>query len=366
MPARLPLRRPAPDAGAWVDTLMGRRAMPVAPLVEYLVDEVVERPIVTGLLGRQWAPWSGERESQRAWLDNLIDFCHRLGYDVVRYEIGLPFAERHLDAPDPVAGSDKVRSWADEHVGAIASRADFEGFQWPRVEEFDFFPYEYLNAHLPEGMGLVCCHAAGVYEHLSHLMSFEGLCLALVDDPELVGMVARKIGELMERFYRHLLDLDRVVAIFPGDDMGFRTGTLVAPEDLRRFTLPWHKRYAAMAHAKGLPYFLHSCGNLAAIMEELIADVGIDGKHSFEDAIMPAAEFQRRWGGRIAVLGGLDIGILARAPVEEVRRATARLMEECGPRGRYAVGSGNSIPSYVPVANYLAMVEEAVARRGLR
>ncbi len=32
----------------------------------------------------------------------------------------------------------------------------------------------------------------------------------------------------------------------------------------------------------------------------------------------------------------------------------------CGERGRYAVGSGNSIPSYVPVENYLAMVDEAL------
>ncbi len=366
MPSRLPLAKPAPDGRAWVDTLMGRRAMPVPPLVEYLVDDVVQRPILTDLLGRRWVSWSADREGQRAWLDNFIAFWHRLGYDVVRFEIGLPFAERHLDAPDPVAGSDKVRSWADQHVGAIMSRADFDRFAWPRVEEFDFFPYEYLNAHLPEGMGLVCCHAAGIYEHLSHLMSYEGLCLALADDPELVREIAQRVGGLMEAFYRHLLDLDRVVAIFPGDDMGFRTGTLISPQDLRCHTLPWHKRYAAMAHAKGKPYFLHSCGNLAEIMEDLISEVGIDGKHSYEDAIIPATEFQKRWGGRIAVLGGLDIGTLSRASPAEVRRATGRLMDECGPRGRYAVGSGNSIPSYIPPANYLAMVEEAVTRRGLR
>ncbi len=35
-------------------------------------------------------------------------------------------------------------------------------------------------------------------------------------------------------------------------------------------------------------------------------------------------------------------------------------MDDCGPRGRYAVGSGNSIPSYIPVENYLAMVDEAL------
>ena len=45
--------------------------------------------------------------------------------------------------------------------------------------------------------------------------------------------------------------------------MGFRTATLVSPAALRRYVLPWHKRFAAMTHATGRPYFLHSCGNLA-------------------------------------------------------------------------------------------------------
>ena len=365
MKSLLPLRHPAPDARLWTDTLMGRRRTAVPPLVEYLVDDVVQRPIVTGLLDRQWAPWAAGRDAQAAYLDNFIAFWLRLGYDIVRFEVGLPFAERHLVAADPVKGSDKVREWSDQHRGAITGWDDFERFPWPKVEEFDFFPYEYLDAHLPEGMGLVVSHGGGPYEHLSHLMSYEGLCFALVDDPKLVDAVAGKVGGLLEGFYRQLLGLRRLAALFQGDDMGFKTATLVPPDALRTRTLPWHTRYAAMAHAKGMPYFLHSCGNLAEIMEDLVADVGIDGKHSYEDVIMPVAKFQQRWGGRIAVLGGLDINVLSGASVEEVRRATGRLMDECGSRGRYAIGSGNSVPSYVPAANYLAMVEEAVARRGL-
>jgi uroporphyrinogen decarboxylase len=365
MSTTLPLRRPAPDARLWTDTLMGRSRSEVPPLVEYLVDDVVQRPIVTGLLGRQWAPWGPDHESQAAYLDNFIEFWLRLGYDIVRFEVGLPFAERHLEAADPVKGSDKVREWSDQHRGVITSWADFERFPWPKVGEFDFFPYEYLDAHLPPGMGLVVSHGGGIYEHLSHLMSYEGLCLALADDPKLVEAVAGRVGGLLEEFYRHLLGLERLTALFQGDDMGFKTGTLISPDTLRRCTLPWHKRFAAMAHAKGLPYFLHSCGNLGEIMEDLVADVGIDGKHSYEDVIMPVGRFQERWGGRIAVLGGLDINVLSGASPAEVRRATGRLMDECGARGRYAVGSGNSVPSYVPPANYLAMVEEAVRRRGL-
>jgi uroporphyrinogen decarboxylase len=42
-----------------------------------------------------------------------------------------------------------------------------------------------------------------------------------------------------------------------------------------------------------------------------------------------------------------------------VRAYVRRLIDTCGPRGRFAVGSGNSIPSYIPVQNYLTMVDEA-------
>ena len=47
------------------------------------------------------------------------------------------------------------------------------------------------------------------------------------------------------------------------------------------------------------------------------------------------------------------------APPEEVRAEVRRLIEVCHPRGRYCIGSGNSIPSYIPVENYLAMLDEA-------
>ena len=138
----------------------------------------------------------------------------------------------------------------------------------------------------------------------------------------------------------------------------------ISPADLRTHCLPWHQRFAAMTHTRGLPYFVHSCGNVEGIMGDLIDTIGIDGKHSFEDAIIPAEEFQARYGDRIAVLGGLDINILSAATPERVCQRTRQLVETCGARGRYAVGSGNSIPSYIPVENYLAMLDEALECAG--
>ena len=361
---RLPLQQPKPDVHEFISAILGRATPTRTLLVEYLIDDVVRKPIITDLLGYEWVDEGQDRESQAAYFTNFIRFWQHMGYDFVRFERSLPFQLNKLSAADTAPGSAKQRQWVDQHHGVIASWEDFERYPWPSVAEMDFFPYEYLNSHLPDGMGLIVCHAGGLFEHLSMILSYEGLCLALYDQPGLVQAVVDKLGSLMTGFYRQLLDLDRVVAIFPGDDMGFRSGTLVSPDHLRRLVLPWHKRFAEMTHARGLPYFLHSCGNLLAIMDDLIDDVGIDAKHSYEDAILPVQEFQARFGGRdgrIGVLGGLDVHILASGTPDDVRRKTRFLVETCGSRGRYAVGSGNSIPSYIPVENYLAMIDEALA-----
>jgi uroporphyrinogen decarboxylase len=343
-----------------MDALMGRTPSQRPPLIEYLVDDALRRPITTQLLGREWVePTRGDRRSLEAYLDNFVALWHGLGYDFVRYEQGLSFAAREVVGHDDTR-ADGTRTWRDQHHGAISSWADFERYPWPQVTPEYFANYEYLSRHLPQGMGLLVCHAGGIYEHLAAVMSYEGLCFALYDAPDLVAAVAQRIGALMLDVYRQLVELDGVIAIFPGDDMGFRSATLIPPAALRTYTLPWHQRYAALAHAHGLPYFLHSCGNLEGIMEDLIGTVGIDAKHSYENAILPADQFQTRWGGRIGVLGGVDVDILGRGAPEQVRAEVRRLIGVCHPRGRYAIGSGNSIPSYVPVENYLSMVDEAL------
>lgn len=357
----LPLDKARPDAKRFIDVVMGRARAERPPMVEYLIDDALREPITTQLLGRAWVdPIPGRRETIEAYLDNFIAFWRALGYDFVRYEESLPFVEQNIVGADPTR-SDGFRQWRDLHHGTIATWADYERYPWPTVTAESLANYEYLATHLPEGMGLMVCHAGGIYEHLSAIFSYEGLCYALYDQPDLVQAVAQRLGELMFDVYRQLVELPGVIAIFPGDDMGFRSATLIPPDALRRYTLPWHRRYARLAHERGLPYFLHSCGNLAAIMPDLIDDIGIDAKHSFENAIMPIEEFQALYGDRIGVLGGVDVDILGRGSPELVRAHVRRIVAACHPRGRFCIGSGNSIPSYIPVENYLAMLDEALS-----
>ena len=359
---RVPLDRPRPDINAFLDAVMGRSAPNRPPLVEYIVDEVVMQPVLAAA-GREWVPHTaGDLAGQKAYWDNFIAFWHRCGYDFVRLELAMDFPAEGRVGVDPAEQADgRMRHWSETDSGPIGSWDAFERYPWPDPDDVDLSPLEYICQNMPEGMGLISCHGAGILEHVTRLFGYVGLCTALYDAPDLVRAVVDTVGERIEVYHRRLLRLDRLAAIFQGDDMGFRTGTLISPDHMREYFLPWHKRFARVAHEAGRPYFLHACGNLEAIMDDLIDDVGIDAKHSFEDAIVPVAEMKRRYGDRIGILGGVDVDVLGRATRDGVRRTVRDVIDACAPGGRYAVGSGNSIPSYIPVENFLTMLDEALA-----
>jgi uroporphyrinogen decarboxylase len=288
-----------------------------------------------------------------------------LGYDMFRVGVARKtvFQTATIAAPDTtrVASQERsARDWQEEHVGPIQGWTDFEKYHWPQVSEIDFSPLEWLEKNLPPNVG--CFElTAHIFEILSFLLGYETLCYAVVDQPDLVDAILEKAGAFYVSFTRALADFTRVAVIWGSDDLGFRSGTMMSPEFLRDKILPWHKRCAEIAHAKGKPYLLHSCGKLDEIMDDLIDDVGIDAKHSFEDAILPVAEAKRRYGARIALLGGIDMDFLCRSEEAAIRKRVRDTLKECLPGGGYCLGTGNTVANYVPMDNYLAMVDEGRA-----
>ena len=361
---KVPLKNPQPDIEGFIKVLKGESIPAKGVVMEYLIDEEVRRKISTELLGLDWIKFSGERKEQEKYLKNYIEFWYRMGYDYVRFELNAGFTRKSRKAPDTALLSRGVREWAEEGKGAVTCWKDFENYRWPKAKEFDFFPYEFIGRNLPEGMGFFVSHGAGVLENVMQLMGYESLSYALYDDPELIRAVFDKVGQTIYEFYQYLVEIPNICAFFQGDDMGFKTATLLSPQVLRKYVLPWHKRYAELAHRHGMLYLLHSCGNVEAIMDDLIEDVKIDGKHSFEDEIMPVSTFYEKYSDRIAVLGGVDIDVLATYEEGKLRRYIREILDSCMGKGRYALGSGNSIPNYIPVKNYLIMLEEGLNWKG--
>jgi len=284
-----------------------------------------------------------------------------LGYDFVRCGLeNMPMPLKHLKADDTAAlPRNGGRAYIEEHQGPITNWDEFHAYPWPDPDQASTRLLEWYSDNLPDDMCIIASGGfAHFHEYLCWLMGYERLCFALYDERDLVKAISDRLIAMYERVLRRLLAFERVKVVWGSDDMGFRSGTLISPADTREFVLPGHKLMAEMSHAAGRPYLLHACGNLRAIMTDLIEDVKIDGKHSFEDTIETVIEAKKLYGDRIALLGGIDVDFLCRADAKAIRHRVRETLEACMPGGGYCLGTGNSVANYIPVDNYLTMLDE--------
>jgi len=286
-------------------------------------------------------------------------FC---GFDYVRVGLVGVNIETHAAAVQDTAEMSRKagRTYQDEHTGPIMSWEDFEKFPWPDPHAPEATrDLEWFQENLPED---ICIIGSGGFAHfaewLSWLMGYETLCYALFEQRDLVSAIAEKLREFYRVVLGRILQFDRVKLIWGSDDMGFKTGLFISPADTRGFILGGHKLMAEMSHAAGRPYLLHSCGKLDDIIDDLIGDVGIDAKHSFEDTIEDVRDAKQTYGQRVALLGGIDVDFLCRSDEAAIRRRVRETLDVCMPGGGYCLGTGNSVANYIPLDNYLAMLDE--------
>jgi uroporphyrinogen decarboxylase len=283
-----------------------------------------------------------------------------LGYDYVTAGIeraGLTFHNTVVEDTADLARQGG-RCYRDETRGPITTWEELEAYPWPDPTAITTNALEWYQDNLPEDMCLVSNVGAHFAEFLCWLMGYETLCYALYDNRELVEALYKRILELCTTATEAVLKFERVQLVWGSDDMGFKTGPLIGPDDLRALVLPGHRKAVEMTHAAGRMYLLHACGNLSTIMEDLIEDVKIDAKHSFEDTIESVVDLKAQYGDRLTLLGGIDVDFLCRADEAVIRKRVRETLDACTPGGGYCLGSGNSVANYVPLDNYLAMIDE--------
>ena len=349
--------KPQPDYRRLLCTLRRQGDPRRVPFLELFADPEIIAAIAGGPVFYKPAQLSDRRVLEAA-LDQKVRFWHQLGYDALWLGANLQLPETfQLETSDTAELSRGGRTWVNENAGRITSWQDFESYPWPRAADAYFYPLEYTARILPEGMAMIGL-ISGIFEPICWLMGYRNLALALYDQPDLVQAMIDRLWEIYIPVARSIVQMDRVLGLWMGDDMGFRSGTLISPAHLRRYIFPYQKEIAAIAHEQGKLFLLHSCGNLEAVMEDLIEEVGIDARHSFEDAIQPVERFVDSYGKRIAVIGGVDMDLLARGSQEQVRLRTRQILETCAPSRAYILGSGNSVANYVKPQNFLAMIDE--------
>lgn len=281
------------------------------------------------------------------YLKYMVDAYAGCGYDYVNLS-GSEFAF-------PTKGHTALRTISLNENALISDWDSFERYPWPQAERCDYSGLQKVKAFLPGNMKVMVSGPGGVLENVIELVGYDNLCMLIYDDPALVQAIFDKVGSELVKYYAISAEYDSVGLIMSNDDWGFNTQTMLSPADMRKYVFPWHKKIVECAHRCSKPAVLHSCGYMGDVMEDIIEDMHYDGKHSFEDNICPVEESYRRWGSRIAILGGIDVDFLIRSPEEAIIRRANGLFELSAETSGYALGSGNSIPEYIPMEKYFAM-----------
>ena len=320
------------------------------PLYEHKISPLIMEQV----LGVNFAELeNGDRDDMADFFGKYCHFHQQMTYDTVSYEVTL---SRLLPEHGAIYGG---------RSGPIQTRDDFEKYPWDEIPERYWSvagpKFQALCDALPPGMKAIGGIGNGAFELSEDLVGFQQLAYMMVDDPDLFADLYQKIGDLSIHLWTTFLERynDHFCVCRFGDDLGFRSSTLVSPKTIRQHIVPQYRRVISLIKEKGKPFLWHSCGKIFSVMDDVIA-LGINAKHSNEDNIAPFDEWIHRYSGRIALLGGIDVDLICQSDPQTV----FDLVVERGIKYRtlakgYALGSGNSIPEYVPVEGYLAMVRAA-------
>jgi len=325
------------------------------PLYEHgIANEIMEQ-----IMNKKFADlYTGDKNDKREYFKNHNGFYKAMGYDTVTFE-------RCIGPAMPGSGA-----LGNHMPGVIKNRADFEKYPWDEVTGYFFtkfaLDYELLREEMPAGMKAVGGPGNGVFECVQDIVGYTDLCYISIDDPELYGDLFKAVGSMMYKIWAEFLKRfgDAFCVCRFGDDLGFKSNTLIPPIDIITHIVPQYKRIIELVHSYNKPFLLHSCGNIFNVMDELINIAKIDAKHSNEDQIALFPVWVDKYGDQIGNFGGVDTDHLCRKSEQEIKVITRNVIRDCVNHGGFALGSGNSIPAYVKAEGYLAMVETGREIRG--
>lgn len=376
-----PFKKPKPDFEDFIKVCEGKKIPDRVHNIEVLFDEEIKKEILEKYLNLKFyhpvgmfygkidksvttLNYKEHKKAKEDYYRMNTNFHYMMGYSIVTdhdYLINLEsfnsVARRGKDTAILTRGE---RYWAQEGFGLIRSWDDYENFQWNKAEDLLDEHYQHLkfmSINLPDGMKIAVVGAV-IAQLLGWIFGFEGLFLLTYDNPDLVKAVIDKMGSLIFKMYEIALQFDSVGIIWHGDDLGFKTSTMLSREILRQLVFPWYKKYSDLAHSFNKKFWVHCCGYKDSIMDDFINDIKIDGLHSFQDNCCSVIEYKKRYGDKIAILGGVDVDKLSRLDEIELRKYIKSILKECLAGGRFILGSGNSITNFVPVKNYLIMIDE--------
>ena len=159
----------------------------------------------------------------------------------------------------------------------------------------------------------------------------------------------RRIIEKCCQYGVHIIMCDR--------DYGCTRGCIESPQTIRQIYMPFHKDFTEQVEVCGKIPFLHCCGNVWTIMDDLIA-AGYKGYQSIQgSAGMDLAAVKACYGDTLTLWTGVQCETLVEKTAIETEDEVKRSLEICMPGGGFIFGSTNSVQYGAKTDNYLRALD---------
>ena len=176
-----------------------------------------------------------------------------------------------------------------------------------------------------------------------------------------------EVRRLLDRLEAYLFEIVRqwaalgADAVFFTDDWGSQSGLMISPELWRNLFKPYYARIFDEVHRLGMDVFFHSCGDVTAIVGDLI-DISLDVLDPVQPGAMDIDQLAREFGGKLAFSGAVDVqSLLALGSPQQVKDEVRRIADTLGKPfgGALVLGPANVMTPDIPFENLVALFEAA-------
>ncbi len=198
----------------------------------------------------------------------------------------------------------------------------------------------------------------GIFENTWQPLGFERFVVASRRDRGFLERMIRFHTDLYCELVEAMADAGLPAMVYT-DDLAFKSGPMLNPRLSEELFGDSYRRIVETAHTQGMKIVIHSCGNTTSLLQ-WFADCGFDGVHPLEPtAGMDLATAKGLVGGRMCLIGNLDIThILVDAGRDEVFGAVRQAIQDAGRGGGYILAPDHSHPG-ISVERLRWMVEAA-------
>ncbi len=190
-------------------------------------------------------------------------------------------------------------------------------------------------------------------------LGIENLAMLMYDDPDLLIALIEAADEYWTKVGLKLLETG-CTALYVANDLGMNERTLISPNQLREFFFPSMKKQIATWKEAGGRVIFHSCGNIDAVVDEIV-HMEIDALNNLQEhAGMDIAKIKSLYHGKLTLIGNVDATTVMTSPNKAlIDEALQKVIDIAGYDGGLIIATDHSFHKGIPEENVLYFIDKA-------